>query len=192
MSAPQDLPSATPEMPDPVRGKPIVLVGLMGVGKTSIGRRLANTLGRAFLDADHEIEKAAGRSVADIFKDFGETSFRDGERRVIARILEEDQNIILATGGGAFVDPTIHALVREKAVSIWLDADVDVLVERTGRRNTRPLLKNGDPREILSRLSQERSPFYQKADIHIESGRGPATGVLKSALEALVEFGKIR
>lgn len=192
MSVEQDISNAAPVLPDPVRGKPIVLVGLMGVGKTSIGRRLASSLGRSFLDADHEIERAAGRSVSDIFKDFGESSFRDGERRVIARILQEDQNIILATGGGAFVDPEIHSLVREKAVSVWLDADVDVLVERTARRSTRPLLKSGDPKEILSRLSRERTPFYEKADIHIESGRGPATTVLKNTLAALVEFGKIR
>lgn len=188
--APQDT-NAAPAVYDPVRGRPIVLVGLMGVGKTSVGRKLAASLGRSFLDADHEIEKAAGRTVAEIFQDFGETSFREGERRVIARVIEDNRDIVLATGGGAFVDDQVRALVHKRAVSIWLNADVDVLVERTARRNTRPLLKTGDPKEILQRLSEERTPFYQQADIHIQSGRGPASSVVKSALEALTAFGKV-
>lgn len=177
---------------DPVRGRPIVLVGLMGAGKTSVGRKLAESLNRRFLDADHEIEKAAGRSVSEIFQDFGEASFREGERRVIARILEDDRDIVLATGGGAFVDDEVRGLVKQNAISLWLKADVDVLVERTSRRNTRPLLKTGDPKEILERLSKERTPFYEQADVHIQSGRGPATKVVKSALEALAAYGKVK
>lgn len=182
----------TSQIYDPVRGQPIVLVGLMGVGKTSVGRKLAESLDRTFLDADHEIEKAAGRSVSDIFQDFGEASFREGERRVIARILDEDRDIVLATGGGAFVDDDVRALIKQSAISMWLNAEVDVLVERTSRRNTRPLLKTGDPKDILERLARERTPFYQQADIHIQSGRGPATKVVKNALEALSAYGKVQ
>lgn len=174
---------------DPVKGKPIVLVGLMGVGKTSVGRRLADQLGRTFLDADQEIEAAAGRPVSDIFADFGEASFREGERRVILRILGQDPNIVLATGGGAFVDETIRTAVLEKAVSVWLSASVDILVERTGRRNTRPLLKKGNPKEILTRLSKERAPFYRQAHIHVESERGPATNVVREVLRSLTNYG---
>ncbi|MGD1955304.1 MAG: shikimate kinase [Sphingomonadales bacterium] len=173
---------------DALADKPIVLVGLMGAGKTSVGRRLANDLGRTFLDADHEIEVAAGRPVSDIFKDFGEASFREGERRVILRILSEDSHIVLATGGGAFVDEDIRKAVLDKAVSIWLNADVDVLVERTGRRKTRPLLKTGDPKQILTKLAAERTPFYSQANIHVQSGRGPATTVVRAALKALADW----
>jgi len=171
-------------------GTPIVLVGLMGVGKTSVGRRLAKLMGRPFLDADHEIEKAAGRSVAEIFEDFGEASFREGERRVISRILTEEDNVVLATGGGAFVDDEVRETIKARACSIWLNADIDILVERTGRRNSRPLLKTGNPKDILARLARERRPFYEQADIHIQSGRGSATAVVKSVMTALHQFEK--
>ncbi|MEO0411899.1 MAG: shikimate kinase [Pseudomonadota bacterium] len=180
--------SARGDVHDRVSGRPIVLVGLMGVGKTSVGRKLADRLGRTFLDADQEIEKAAGRPVGDIFADFGEASFREGERRVIERILSGDPNIVLATGGGAFVDDSVRAAVLEKAISVWLNADVDILVERTGRRNTRPLLKTGNPREILSRLARERAPFYALADVHVQSGRGPAASVVQNVLKSLSEI----
>ncbi|MEM6682726.1 MAG: shikimate kinase [Pseudomonadota bacterium] len=183
-----ELGDVPPEALDPAPGQPIVLVGLMGAGKTSVGRRLAKHLGRAFLDADHEIEKAAGRSVSEIFEDFGEAAFREGERRVIARILEEQKDAVLATGGGAFVDDEVREIVKTRARSIWLDADVDVLVERTARRNTRPLLKTGDPKKILKKLFRERRPFYAQADIHVQSGRGSAASVVKQVVTALKNY----
>ncbi|MCR9268274.1 MAG: shikimate kinase, partial [Alphaproteobacteria bacterium] len=129
----------------------IVLIGLMGVGKTTVGRRLSKALGLKFRDADEEVEKAAGRSVAEIFKDFGEAAFRDGERKVIARLLEEPP-MVLALGGGAFVDPDTRAKVLNQAVSVWLKADVDTLMNRVSRRDTRPLLQDPNPRAVLERL----------------------------------------
>jgi len=149
--------------------KTIALVGLMGVGKTSIGRRLAAVLGMPFRDADAEVEAAAGRSVAEIFEQYGEAAFRDGERRVIARLLDEPPHV-LATGGGAFVNPETRALIKQKAVSVWLKADLDVLVKRVGRKDTRPLLSGKDPLEVLSRLAEERYPAYAEADITVETG----------------------
>ena len=121
--------------------RPIVLVGLMGAGKSTVGRRLSSMLGRDFIDADHAIEEAAQRSISEIFDEFGETYFRDGERRVIARLIEENHGVI-ATGGGAFVDDETRALILEKAIAVWIDCDIDTLVERTSRRDTRPLLRS--------------------------------------------------
>ncbi|MXO50799.1 shikimate kinase [Erythrobacter gaetbuli] len=167
--------------------RPLVLVGLMGVGKTSIGRRLAGALGRDFVDADEEIEKAADRSVSEIFEEHGEAYFRDGERRVIARLLEEGHGVI-ATGGGAFVDPETRALVLEKGVAVWLDCDLDTLVERTSRRNTRPLLKTGDPREILVNLKEQRGPAYAEAQIHVVTGDGPHDAAVNRILEELAAW----
>ena len=135
----------------------IVLIGLMGVGKTTAGRRLAATLDRPFKDADEEVERAAGRTVSEIFDDFGEVAFRDGERKVIARLLEAPP-MVLALGGGAFVDPATRKLVRDGAVSVWLRADVDTLVRRVTKRDTRPLLRHGDPHSILSALLERRTP----------------------------------
>ena len=131
--------------------RPIVLVGLMGVGKSTVGRRLAGLMECSFVDADDEIEAAAQRSIPEIFEEFGEPYFRDGERRVIARLMEEQRGVI-ATGGGAFIDPETRALILERGISVWIDSDIETLVERTSRRDHRPLLKTGDPREILPRL----------------------------------------
>jgi shikimate kinase len=148
--------------------RPVVLVGLMGAGKTAVGRRLAARLGLPFADADHEIEAAAGRSVAAIFAELGEPAFRDGERRVIARLLDSGPGII-ATGGGAFVDPQTRAAVKERGISVWLRADVDLLVKRTARSQRRPLLKRGDPQTILTDLATLRNPIYAEADLVVES-----------------------
>ncbi len=165
-------------------GRTIALVGLMGVGKSSIGRRLAKALGLPFRDADAEIEKAAGRSVGDIFSELGEAEFRAGERKVIARLLEERPHV-LATGGGAFVDAQTRAVLKEKAIVVWLQADIDTLVERVGRRDSRPLLRERDPREVLSALLETRAPHYAEADIVVETGNGPHEAVVKAIIAAL-------
>lgn len=164
--------------------RPLVLVGLMGVGKSTVGRRLAALLNRSFVDADDEIVDAAQRSISEIFEQFGEASFRDGERRVIARLIDEHDGVI-ATGGGAFVNDETRALILDKAIAVWIDCDVDTLVERTSRRNTRPLLKEGDPREILARLHAERRGFYSQAPIHVMSDAGPHDETAVKILEAL-------
>ena len=168
----------------PPTDRPLVLVGLMGVGKTTVGRRLAKTLNMDFVDADAEIERAADMSVSEIFEKFGERYFRDGERRVIARLLE-DRPMVIATGGGAFVDDETRALILDRATAIWLDADIDTLVERTSRRRTRPLLRNGNPREILRRLAQERGPCYEQAQIHVQSSKGPHEATVSAILKEL-------
>lgn len=164
--------------------RPIVLVGLMGVGKSTVGRRLAAALSRDFVDADEAIEEAAQRSVSEIFEEFGEAYFRDGERRVIARLVEEGTGVI-ATGGGAFVDPETRALILEQAIAVWIDAELATLVERTSRRNTRPLLRNGDPAEILGRLLDERRPAYAQAQIRVVSSDGPHMRTVNAILEEL-------
>lgn len=146
----------------------VVLVGLMGAGKTSVGRVLAERLNLPFIDADDEIEKAAGCSIEDIFKLYGEQAFRGGERRVIARILNSEPTV-LATGGGAFMDPETRALIAERGISVWLRADIEVLYQRTRRRSVRPLLKNDDPRGTLERLTRERYPIYAEADITLDT-----------------------
>jgi shikimate kinase len=152
--------------------RPVVLVGLMGAGKSTVGRRLAALLDFEFVDADEAIEEAAQMSVAEIFSEFGEPYFRDGERRVIARLIEERHGVI-ATGGGAFVNPETRSLILEHGIAVWIDCDLDTLVDRTARRSTRPLLQTGDPRETLARLREERAPFYAEAPIHVTSDRGP-------------------
>lgn len=167
--------------------KPIVLVGLMGAGKTTIGKRLAARLKVNFVDTDAEIEVAAGHTVAEIFEKYGEKEFRDGERRVIARLLTSEPQV-LATGGGAFIDPETRANVKAGAYSIWLNAGLDLLVDRVGRRNTRPLLKTGEPRQILDRLLAERGPIYAEADLMIESDSGPHENVVDNIIEALNKY----
>lgn len=179
-------PTAKPLMSD--NDKTIVLVGLMGAGKTTVGRRLAKRLGLEFADSDFEIEKAAQMSVGEIFETYGEDYFRAGERRVIARLMGGPPRI-LATGGGAFINDETRALMKSEAITVWLDAELQVLVERTGRRDTRPLLKNGDPADILKKLLQERGPIYAEADIHIQSSEGPHDEVVESIVVALEKKG---
>lgn len=165
--------------------RPIVLVGLMGAGKSCIGKRLASHLGLPFVDADREIEIAAGGcSIPDIFAMHGEEAFRDGERRVIQRLLGNPVHV-LATGGGAFVDNSTRALVKERGLSIWIRADLDLLVKRVSRRNNRPLLQNVDPRVKLAELMALRDPFYAQADITVESADGPPDMTLGRVMEAL-------
>ncbi|EWY42733.1 shikimate kinase [Skermanella stibiiresistens SB22] len=163
----------------------VVLVGLMGAGKTSIGRRLAARLNLPFRDADNEIETAAGRTIEEIFERFGEAEFRAGERRVIGRLLQDNPPHILATGGGAYMDPETRALIRDHGISLWLRAELDVLLARTSRRNNRPLLKQGNPREILSRLIDLRHPVYAEADITVDSIDAPPEETVERVLRAL-------
>lgn len=150
----------------------IVLVGMMGAGKSAIGKRLAERLGLDFTDADHEIERAADCTIAEIFERYGEASFRDGERRVIARLVNEGPRV-LATGGGAYMDPETRALLKEQALTVWLKADFDVLWERVSRRAHRPLLRTKDPQGTLRRLIEERYPVYAEADLTVASDRSP-------------------
>lgn len=175
--------SAAPCPPD-AETRPIALVGLMGVGKTSIGRRLAQKLHIPFVDADQEIVDAAGLTIPEIFEKFGEAHFRDGERRVIARLFDGKRKVI-ATGGGAFINDATRKLMLERATVIWLDADIDTLVDRTARKGDRPLLANGDPKEILTRLAKERNPLYAQAHIHITSHANPHEATLDLILKAL-------
>ncbi|PCJ69961.1 MAG: shikimate kinase [Rhodobiaceae bacterium] len=164
--------------------KSLVLIGLMGAGKTTIGRRLASRLDVHFVDADLEIEKAAGCTIADIFKKFGEAHFRDGERRVIARLMSDGPQV-LATGGGAFMNAQTRAAIHEKGVSIWLKADIDVLMKRVSRRSHRPLLQNDDPQAVMQRLMDERYPIYAEANLTIDSKEGPHDAVVDEIIQAL-------
>jgi shikimate kinase len=164
--------------------RPVVLVGMMGVGKTSIGKRLAGRLGMDFADADEEIERAAGMSISEIFEKFGEPYFRDGERRVIARLIEGKPKVI-ATGGGAFINDETRALILDQALSIWLDADIKVLAERVSRRNHRPLLTGRDPVEVLTELGKVRNPIYATANIHVRSDTSPHSRTVDIILKAL-------
>jgi shikimate kinase len=169
-------------------GRSIVLVGMMGVGKSSVGRRLALRLAIPFVDADGEIETAAGMSIADIFARHGEDYFRRGEARVIARLLESGPQV-LATGGGAFMNSETRALIKAKGVSIWLHADVDLLVRRTGkRRNERPLLQTDAPADTLRRLLAERGPFYAQADFTVYSRDVAHDAVVAEVMAALASF----
>ncbi len=164
--------------------RPLVLIGMMGVGKSTIGRRLAARLGTPFVDADEQIEAAAGMTIPEIFELYGEEGFRDGERRVIARLIEEGRQVI-ATGGGAFMNEQTRELLLEKATVIWLDADLDILVERVSRRDNRPLLAGKDPRAVLTELISVRNPVYALAPLHIVSGDGPHEQTVEKILEAL-------
>lgn len=160
----------------------------MGAGKSSIGRRLAARLDVVFRDADSEIESAAGCTISEIFERYGEPAFRDGERKVIARLLGEPPHI-LATGGGAFIDPATHDRLKHEAVTIWLKAPVELLLARTKRRDTRPLLRTGDPRATLERLLEDRAPIYAKADFTIDSEDGPHTAVVERVTSMLSQCG---
>lgn len=159
----------------------------MGVGKSTIGRRLAKRLGLSFVDSDAAIEDAAGLSPAEVFEKYGEHDFRDGERRLVARLIEGEVRVI-ATGGGAYVDARTRELLNSKAITVWLDAPVDILTERTSRRDTRVQLRNGDPKETLERLANERRQSYQQAHIHVKSGTGAHRDVVEAIVRALDDF----
>jgi len=169
--------------------RPIVLVGMMGVGKSSVGKRLAALLDFSFVDADDEIELAAQMTIPEIFDAHGEDYFRDGERRVIARLMSEGgARRVIATGGGAFCNEATRAEILEKGIAIWLDSDVDTLVERTARKGNRPLLKEGNPREILTRLRDEREEHYCQAPIHVHSGSGPHGETIQRIMEGMEKW----
>lgn len=169
-----------------LKGRSIVLVGLMGAGKSTVGRRLAQKLDLPFLDADHEIEAAAGMSIPDIFSIYGEDYFRDGERRVIARLLQEGP-LVLATGGGAFMSEETRARIAEAGISIWLRADLDVLMRRVRKRSNRPLLQNPDPEGTMRRLMAIRHPVYAGADLTVDSHEVPHDRVVSEIMRALAE-----
>ena len=162
----------------------VALVGLMGAGKSAIGKRLAARLGLPFVDADDEIERAAGCTIAEFFERYGEQEFRAGERRVIGRLLEETPHV-LSTGGGAYMDPETRALMRTRALTVWLRAELDVLFDRVKKRTHRPLLRQGDPKEILARLMQQRYPIYAEADIVVDSTAQPAERTTEQVLDAI-------
>ncbi|MEO0062702.1 MAG: hypothetical protein RLZZ08_1262 [Pseudomonadota bacterium] len=164
--------------------RPLVLVGMMGVGKSTIGRKLGQLLDLKFVDADDEIERAAQMPITEIFERFGEAHFRDGERRVIARLMEQGPGVI-ATGGGAFVQPETQALLLERGLTIWLDCDIDTLVDRVTRKDTRPLLRGGNPREIVTRLKADREPAYARAAVHVQSDTGPQSETVHRILQAI-------
>jgi shikimate kinase len=174
----------TAEIRQFIPSRSIVLVGLMGAGKSNIGRRLAARLGLPFFDSDPEIEAAAGETIEEIFANRGERVFREGERRVIARLLAQPVHV-LATGGGAFMDPATRGLIADRGVSLWLRADLDVLVARVLRRTNRPLLKKGDPRAILAKLIERRHPVYAEADVVVDSGAGSPEVTVTRAIAAL-------
>jgi shikimate kinase len=166
---------------------PIVLVGLMGAGKTSVGRRLAEKLEIPFVDADHEIETAAGKSIADIFADHGEDYFREGERRVIARLLENGKQV-LATGGGAFMNEETRTRIKQMGVSVWLKADLDLLLKRVSKRNDRPLLRNDDPAAVMKNLMNIRYPVYAEANITVESRDVQHGQMVNDVIKALADW----
>ena len=163
--------------------RPIVLVGLMGAGKSTVGRRLAKRLGLPFVDTDSEIEDVTGHRWGELFERYGEAEYRDGERRLVARIVDREVRVI-STGGGVFADPGTRELLNDRAITVWLDAPVDVLTDRTGRRNTRPLLRN-NPRKRLEELSQQEGPCYAEAHIHVKSGDGAHKDVVEAIVKAL-------
>ena len=173
------------QLAEQLAGKPLVLVGMMGAGKTTVGRRLAARLNRQFLDSDEEIEKAAQMSIPEIFEQRGEPEFRAGETRVIARVLKE-HNVVLATGGGAFVNLETRALMKAEAVTVWLKAEVDILFERVSRRSNRPLLKTANPRATLEKLIEERYPIYAEADVIVLSRDVPQEVVAGDIVDAVL------
>lgn len=167
--------------------RPVVLVGMMGAGKTTVGKRLAQRLGLPFVDADAEIEQAADMSINEIFERFGEDYFRDGERRVIARLMDGQPKVI-ATGGGAFTIEETRREIVGNAITIWLDADIATLAERVSRRDNRPLVKGKDAREVLEVLASERNPAYSQADIRVKSAEGPHSHTVEKIMEALTQW----
>ncbi|QJQ32431.1 shikimate kinase [Sphingomonas lacunae] len=180
-------PGGPPRAPDLTIDRPIVLVGMMGSGKSSVGKRLAARLSLPFYDADDEIESAAGLKIAEIFERYGEPYFRDGERRVIQRLMEAGP-CVLATGGGAFVQPDTRQRILDKGIAIWLDVPVNILVERTARRSHRPLLNQGNPREILTRLLKERGPAYAEAHLKVKTDQTPHARAVEAIIALLKEY----
>lgn len=168
----------------PLRARTIALVGLMGAGKSSVGRRLATTLDLPFRDADSEVETAAGRSIPEIFSQLGEPVFREGERRVIARLLDDPPHV-LATGGGAFMNPETRALMKEKAVTVWLKAELALLAKRIGRKDSRPLLEGKDPLAVLRQQAELRYPVYAEADLVVETGDSAHNVTVEQVIDAL-------
>jgi shikimate kinase len=167
--------------------RPIALVGMMGVGKSSVGKRVAAALCIPFIDADDEIERAAKLTIPEIFEAYGEAGFRDGERRVIARLIDGAPKVV-ATGGGAFCNGETRRLMLDKAITVWLDSDVETLLERVGRRSNRPLLQQGDPRETLARLKREREGAYAQAPIHVTSGPGTHARAVAKVLRGIEQW----
>ena len=172
--------------PLPAPERPIVLVGLMGAGKSTVGRRLAKRLGLPFVDSDEEIERAADHEIGEIFDRFGEASFRDGERRVLRRLIEGERKVI-ATGGGAFMDKETRALILDRCLAIWLEAEVEMLAQRVARRGTRPLLAGKDPLPLLRDLAEVRNPVYAEAHLRVASGPGPHDQTVDRIVRALAE-----
>src|SRR3954469_24198223 len=164
--------------------RPVVLVGLMGVGKSTVGRRLARRLDLPFVDSDSEIEETVGLPWGELFERYGEKDYRDGERRLVARLVDGEVRVI-ATGGGGFVDPSTRKLLKDQTITVWLDAPIDVLAERTARRDTRPLLKNGDPKGTLERLAIAERQAYAEAHIHVKSGNGAHREVVEDIVRAI-------
>lgn len=187
---PDSIPGAAEASPAPAPvatgrlERTIALVGMMGAGKSTVGKKLADSLGTGFVDSDDEIEKAASLTVQEIFERLGEAEFRRGERRVIERLVNGPP-IVLATGGGAYLDPTTRALLKEKATTIWLRADLETIWKRVSRRDTRPLLKKPNPRQVLADLAAARAPIYAEADIVIDSGDAPASEAVRKIREVL-------
>jgi shikimate kinase len=168
----------------------LVLVGLMGAGKTSVGRRLAEKLEIPFVDADHEIELAAGKTIPEIFNDHGEEYFREGERRVITRLLENGRQV-LATGGGAFMNVETREKIKGHGLSLWLKADLDLLLKRVAKRNDRPLLLKEDPTIVMKRLIDQRYPIYAEADITVESRDVQHGQMVNDVIKAVADFGNL-
>jgi shikimate kinase len=175
-----------PRLPERAAGRSIVLVGLMGVGKSTVGRRLARRLSLPFVDSDEEIERAADHEIKEIFDRFGEASFRDGERRVLRRLIAGERKVI-ATGGGAFIDPETRALVLERCIAVWLEAEVETLAGRVARRGHRPLLAGKDPLPFLRELAEARNPIYAQAHLRVRSETGPHERTVERIVEALGE-----
>jgi len=172
-----------------ITSRPIALVGLMGVGKTTVGRRLANKLGRTFFDSDDEIEQASGRTVAGYFRDHGEDDFREGERRVIERLLDGSP-IILATGGGAFIPKETRDILKAGALTVWLKGDFETIMERVSRKNTRPLLQVDDPRAKMRELMEARYPIYGQAHIKVNIAKGPHIRTVNRVIKAVQAYEK--
>jgi shikimate kinase len=171
----------------PTPDRSIVLVGLMGAGKSTVGKRLAKRLGLPFVDSDEEIERVADHSISEIFDRFGEASFRDGERRVIARLIEGPPKVI-ATGGGAFVNEATRRLILDRCIAIWLEADLEILAERVSRRDHRPLLRDKEPLPVLRDLAAARHPLYAEAHLHVRSQPAPHERAVERIIEALAEW----